>query len=112
MHKCHGHAIPLAVRPHKSKTIPILLAPRHDEQGGLLYQTPPSITSPQHETRTPHTTQSVNGTTQIAKYEWGARSQHYCKGVLDRLYMIIGYYVPSSEMRKDFYLIYFYFKVL
>ena len=42
----------------------------------------------------------------------GARSLHYCKGVLDRLYMIIGYYVPSSEMRQDFYLLYFYFKVL
>ena len=33
-HKSHGHnAVPLAARPCKSKTIPILLAPRHDEQG-------------------------------------------------------------------------------
>ena len=32
--------------------------------------------------------------------------------VLDRLYMIIGYYVPGSEMRKDFCVLYFYFEVL
>ncbi len=111
-HESHGYAISLAARPCKSKTIPFLLAPGDDEQGGLLYQTPPSVASPKHETRTPHTTQSADGTTQTAKYEWGARNWHYCKGVLDYLYMNIGYYVPSSEMRKDFYLLYFHFKVL
>ena len=105
-HKIHGHAVPLAARSRKSKTIQILLAPQHNKQGGLLYQAPPSVTSPQHETGTPHTTQSIDCTTQASKGEWGARNKHYCKGVLDHLYTIIGYYVPSSEMRKDF--LYFY----
>jgi hypothetical protein len=102
MHESHGHAVPLAARLCKSKTIQILLVPRHNEQGGLLYQAPPSITSPQHETGTPHTIQSVDGTTQDSKYEWGARNMHYYKGVLDNLCTITIYYVPSSEMRKDF----------
>ena len=95
--------IPLAARPRKSKTIQILLAPHYDEQGGLLYQTPPSVTSPQHETQTPHTIQSVDGTTQDTEYGWGAHNKHYCKGVLDYLYYYIGSYVPSSVQRKDFH---------